>query len=86
MRDIYAELRIEHTEPDGTVWGYDCMAAEGPPLILQRLLNKRIIAVERKDLRLTFRVEDGSSLSIFSELGPYESGQITSPDGAILVF
>ncbi len=85
-RQVLAEERIEHFEPDGTCWSYDCEAAAGPPLILHRLLYRRIVAVEREDLRLTFRIEDGSALAIVSELGPYESGHFTSPDGGFTVF
>ena len=47
MRRLVAELRIEQIELDGTVWPYECEAAEGPPLIVHRLLYRRIVAVER---------------------------------------
>lgn len=86
MSRLTAEQRIEHVEADGAVWAYDCKAANGPPLVLHRLLYKQIVAVEREDLRLTFRLEDGSSLAIFSEDGPYESGQIETADGEFIVF
>lgn len=86
MRRLVAEQRIEHVEPDGTLWRYDCQAAEGPPLILHRLLYRRIVAVERDDLRLTFRIDDGSALSVWSELGPYESGHIEAPETGFAVF
>ena len=86
MRRLVAELRIEQIEPDGTVWPYECEAAEGPPLILHRLLYRRIVAVEREDLRLTLRIEDGSSLAIFADVGPYESGHIEGPETGFVVF
>ena len=86
MRRLVVEQRIEQVEPNGTIWGYDCEAASGPPLILHRLLYKRIVAVEREDLRLTFRIDDGSSLTIFSELGPYESGNIQAQEIGFVVF
>lgn len=85
-RQLLAEKRIEHIEPDGTVWAYECEAAEGPPLILHRMLYRRIIAVEREDLRLTFRMGDGSALAVLSELGPFESGSFWYPDGTFEVF
>jgi hypothetical protein len=68
------------------VWAYDCEAAAGPPLILHRLLYRRIVGVEREKLRLTFRIEDGSTLAILSELGPYESGHFCAADGDVVVF
>jgi hypothetical protein len=86
MRRLVAELRIEQVEPNGTVWAYDCEAAAGPPLILHRLLGKRIVAVQREDLRLTFQIEDGSALIVVTELGPYESGHIEAPDSDLVVF
>lgn len=76
MRQIDVNKRLEHVEPDGTIWKYSCHAANGEPLVLHRLLQKRIIAVERDNLHITLKIEDGSSLSIFSEIGPYESGVI----------
>ena len=85
-RHLVAEQRVEHVEADGTVWAYDCQAAEGSPLVLQRLLYRRIVAVEREALRLTFRLDDGSALSVVSELGPYESGQIQTPERGFVVF
>src|SRR4051794_35117346 len=47
MRQIDVNERLEHVEPDGTVWKYSCEAANGEPVVLQRLLYKRIVAVER---------------------------------------
>jgi hypothetical protein len=86
MRHIAAEERLEHKDSDGTVWPYDCEAATGAPTVLHRLLLKRIIVVEREDLTLTFGMEDGSSLTLFSALGPYESGQIAIPPSTLFVF
>lgn len=85
-RRLAAYERIEHREPDGTVWQYECEAAEGPPLVLHRLLYRKIIGVEREELSLTFQIDDGSALSIFSKLGPYESGLIEGPGTEITVF
>jgi len=86
MRHLVAEQRIEHVEPNGTVWSYDCQAAEGPPIILHHLLYRPIIAVEREELRLTFRIDDGSALTVLSELGPHESGHIKTPEKGFVVF
>ncbi len=85
-RRLVAAQRLELVEPDGTPWIYDCEAAEGAPLILHRLLYRRIVAVEREDLRLTFRIDDGSALSVLTELGPYESGHIEAPEIGFAVF
>lgn len=86
MRRLVAEFSIEQVEPDGTTWVYDCEAAKGASLILHRLLYRRITGVEREDLRLTFKIEDGSSLIILADIGPYESGHIDAPETGFLVF
>jgi hypothetical protein len=86
MRWLAAYHRVEHVEADGIVWGYDCEAAEGPPLVLHRLLYRRIEAVEREELAVTFRMEGGSALKVFSELGPYESGLLGGPEKELAVF
>ena len=86
MRRLVVEHAIEHAEPDGTIWAYDCQATERPPIVLQRLLYRPIIAVERQDHRLTFRINDGSSLAVMSKLGPYESGHIEAPEIGFTVF
>ena len=86
QRRLVVEHALVQVEPDGTVWRYDCEAADGPPLILHRLLYKRIVAVAREDLRLTFAIDDGSSLAILSELGSYESGHFWTVDGQMTVF
>lgn len=85
-RRMAAYERIEHLEADGTILPYDCEAADGPPLVLHRLLYRKIVGVEREELSLTLRIEDGSALSIFSELGPHESGIIEAPEIGLAVF
>ena len=85
-RHLFVAQDLEQVEPDGKLWAYDCVAAEGSPIILHRLLYRKIIAVEREDLRLTFRIDDGSALSVMSELGPYESGHIQAPETGFVVF
>ncbi|MGK7864402.1 hypothetical protein [Falsiroseomonas sp. E2-1-a4] len=86
MRRLVVEHRIEHADPDGTIWAYDCQATERAPVVLQRLLNLRIVAIEREELRLTFRFGNGSTLAVMSELGPYESGHIYAPEIGFTVF
>lgn len=85
-RHLVVEHRVEHAERDGTVWAYDCQAAERAPVVLHRLLYRPIVAVEREELRLTFRMDDGSSLTVLSDLGPYESGHIDAPEIGLTIF
>jgi hypothetical protein len=49
-------------------------------------LYKRIVTVGREELSLIFRMEDGSTLVLVSELGPYESGHIIMCEGDFTVF
>ena len=82
---INAEFGLEQLEPDGTLYSYDCAGWSGPPLVLHRLPNQPIVSFDRKDFRLTFRFNQGSSLAILSEDSPYESGQI-NVSGKFIVF
>lgn len=85
-RHLFVGHRIEHAEPDGTVWTYDCQDTERGPLVLQRLLYCPIVTVEREDLRLTLRMKDGQSLTVLSDLGPYEAGYIDAPEIGLTAF
>jgi hypothetical protein len=42
-------------------------------------------AFERHEV-LTFKIDDGSALAVLSELGPYESGQMETPEHGFVVF
>jgi hypothetical protein len=83
---LYAEHKIEQTEPSGIVWIYNCQALSETAIVLHRLLYKSILAIKREDLRLTFAFEDGASLSVLSELGPYESGNFSTRTGSLVAF
>ena len=85
-RLLVAALRVEHVEPDGTVRPYDCSASERSPLLLHRLLQRTVAAVAREDLCLALTLDDGSALRVFSDLGPYEAGQLWDPAGGFIVF
>ena len=83
---LYAEHKIEQTEPDGVLWAYDCQKLAATPVVLHRLLGRPIVAIKREDLRLTFAFENGASLTVLSELGPYESGNVGTAAGDLVVF
>ncbi len=69
---LYVEYRIEHIEADGTIWLYDTQAEKKAPLVLQRLLYKKIISFNRGDLRLipAVLVFDLCILSVMAGLDP----------------
>lgn len=85
-RLIVSEYEIEQIEPDGTRFPYECTAHDGPPLVLHRLLYRRIEAIKRADLNLTFEIEGGWRLIVFADIGPYESGHISGPDYPFTIF
>ena len=85
-RQIYAATSVLHIEANGTEWLFECVAHDGAPVVFHRLLYKRIVLVEREELRLTLRLDDGSALVIGSELSPYESGHIVMHRGDCTVF
>ena len=82
---ITAEFGVEQIEPDGTVWRYDCVAAEGSPIMLHRLVGKAVISIDREALRLKIGFDNGAQLHVLSEIGPYESGQVDI-GGKFIVF
>jgi len=82
---ITVEFAIEHVEPDGTVWRYGCVASEGPPTMLHRLVGKIVTSIESEGLRLKIGFDNGAQLHLLSETGSYESGQI-GVGGKFIVF
>ena len=88
MWTIYAMAGLAHVEADGRAWDYNCNAYDGGPVNLQTLLYKRIVAVARTEDQFTFTFDDGATLAIRTELGPYESGHLIAPNPAdcFLVF
>ena len=83
---IYTEFRIEQIEPDGVVWPYECQSPVKSPLIVQRLLHQKVASFGRSDLCLTFDFAHGAKLLVFSEIGQYESGHITTSPGMFDAF
>jgi hypothetical protein len=82
---ITAEFAVEQIEPDRTVWRYECVAFEGPSIMLHRLVGKRVTSIESEGLRLKIEFDNEAQLHLLSEIGPYECGQI-STGGKLIVF
>jgi hypothetical protein len=85
-KELYAETKVLHAEPDGTLWSFDGNGENGAPVVFHRLLYKRIIRVEREEFRLTLKIDNGSALTIHSELSPFESGHLNMGGGDFIVF
>lgn len=71
---------LEHVDEDRIVHLYDCAAHTGPPLLLHRLLMKKIVMIEVQPLCLTLGFEGGQQLRLRSEEGPWECGLISLSD------
>ena len=82
---ITAEFAVEQIEPDGTVWRYQCVAADGPQIMLHRLVGKTVTSMESEGLRLKIGFDNRAELHLLSEIGPYESGTMTVC-GKLVVF
>src|SRR5689334_11342518 len=82
---ITVEFAVEQIEPDGTVWRYECVAAEGSPIMLHRLVGETVTSIESEALRLKIGFDNGAELHLLSEIGPYESGQM-GVGGKFIVF
>ncbi len=81
---IAAESAVEQIEPDGSVWRYECVAWEGAPIMLHRLVGKTVKTIDREALRLKIGFDNGAQLHLLTEIGPYECGQIDVGD--LIVF
>jgi len=77
---ITAQHDFDHVDEDGRVHRYDCRAFAGPPLLLHRLIQKKILMLEAAPFCLTLMFEGGQILRLRSEEGPYECGLIQVAD------
>ena len=68
--------KIEHVDESGNTRSYDCTAYTGPPLLLHRLILKKIVMLEVQPLCLTLGFEGGQQVRLLSEEGPWECGVI----------
>ena len=67
---------LEHLDECGATHSYDCAAFTGPPLLLHRLIMKKVAMVDVEPLCLTLVFEGGQQLRLMSEEGPWECGVI----------
>jgi len=77
---ITVQYDFEHVDEDGHKHTYDCAAFTGPPLLLHRLIQKKVVKLEVDALCLTLVFEGGQVLRLRSEQGPYECGLIQFTD------
>jgi hypothetical protein len=77
---ITVQWGFEHVDEDGATHSYDCTSWSGPPLLLHRLIQKKISAIEALPLCLTLTFEGGQLLRLKSEHCPYECGIIQFTD------
>jgi hypothetical protein len=71
---------IEHVDETGAVHLFDSTAHTGPPLLLHRLIQKKVVMLDVQPLCLTLAFEGGQQLRLRSEEGPYECGVIQFTD------
>jgi hypothetical protein len=83
---ISVEGRLEHVDGTGQAHSYNCQASDGTAIYLHQLLQHRIVTVEVEPFCLTMIFDDGARLLIFSEVGPYECGHISTRDNRMIVF
>lgn len=73
---IDAMSAIEHVDESGKTHRYDNASFSGPPILLHRLISKRIATLSVEPLRLTLVFEGGQKLRLFAEWGRGECGLI----------
>jgi uncharacterized SAM-dependent methyltransferase len=81
---LISEYAVEHTEPDGTVWKYKCVASEAPATLLHHLVGRTVVDVRSEGFRLTLLFDTGAALHVLSDDGPYEAGHIDGCDKFIV--
>lgn len=72
--------KLEHVDESGTTYAYDCAAFAGPPLLLHRLIMKKVAMIEVQPFCLTLAFEGGQRLRLGTEEGPWECGLIAFTD------
>lgn len=81
---LISEYAIEHTEADGKVWKYDCIASEAPASLLHRLVGRTVTDLRSDGFRLTLLFDNGAALHVLTDNGPYEAGHIDGRDKFIV--
>lgn len=76
---ISVQGKIEHIDEGGAVHPHDCEDHQGNALYLHQLLQQPVCAVDVDPDCLTLAFANGAKLRIFTDLGPYECGQIWPP-------
>ena len=79
---ITVEGQIEHIDEGGVKHPHDCQKRASEALYLHQLLQHPIAAVGAEPLCISLSFTSGAILRIFSELGPYECGQIYPPEAS----
>jgi|GEM_PF-1573468 hypothetical protein len=83
---IFIEGDLEHVDKAGTVRRHNTDESRLSPLFLHHLFGQKIQMLEVEPFRLILAFDDGDILRIFSDEGPYESGQISDQNGLHTVF
>jgi len=81
---LVSEFAVEQTEPDGTAWSYNCIAAEAPASMLHRLVGRTVANVKSRGFRLTLLFDNGATLHVLADDGPNEAGHIEGCDKLIV--
>jgi hypothetical protein len=83
---ITVEGRIEHIDERGQAHSHDCQTRASEALYLHQLLQHPISAINVQPLCLSLIFASGAVLRIYSELGRYECGTISSAGVGLIVF
>lgn len=77
---ITSQYDFDHIDEAGQAHHYDCTAYTGPPLLLHRLIQKKVVTLESEAFCLALVFEGGQILRFRSEVSPYECGVIQFTD------
>lgn len=83
---IAIEEAITHRDAGGFETCYEAEWRNEKPIAFHRLIQRKLVGLKSSDWLLELEFDGGESLLVHSAPGAYESGQITKPDGSMIVF
>lgn len=80
------ESAFEHVDSEGKLWRLSHDGDGLEPVNLRRLCQQQVSMISVDALTLILGFSNGDLLRIFTEIGPYECGQLHDDEGNIIVF
>jgi hypothetical protein len=83
---ISIDSDLEHIDKNGTIRRHNTEEDRLSPLFIHRLLGQSVQTIESEPFCLVIGFDNGDTIRIFTDEGPYECGQIYDDSGLLIVF